>query len=80
MTSFLAGIAQQDGLININEPSSKYLGVGWTSLPIAKEQLITVRHNLTMTTGLDDAVSEHPIQKLLIINHLTFFQIQLKTF
>jgi CubicO group peptidase (beta-lactamase class C family) len=58
LTGFLAGIAQQDGLMNINEQTSKYLGVGWTSLPLAKEQLITVRHNLTMTTGLDDAVPD----------------------
>jgi CubicO group peptidase (beta-lactamase class C family) len=58
MTAFLAGIAQQDGLFNINDSTSKYLGVGWTSLPSAKERLITVRNNLTMTTGLDDGVSD----------------------
>jgi CubicO group peptidase (beta-lactamase class C family) len=58
LTGFLAGIAQQDGLININDSTSKYMGVGWTSLPPAKERLITVRHNLTMTTGLDDAVPD----------------------
>jgi Beta-lactamase len=58
LTAFLAGIAQKDGLININEPTSKYLGAGWTSLPAAKEKLITLRHNLTMTTGLDDAVPD----------------------
>jgi CubicO group peptidase (beta-lactamase class C family) len=58
MTAFLAGIAQQEGLFNINDSTSKYLGVGWTSLPSAKERLITVRNNLTMTTGLDDAVPD----------------------
>jgi CubicO group peptidase (beta-lactamase class C family) len=58
MTAFLAGIAQQDGLININDSTSKYVGVGWTSLPPAKERLITVRHNLTQTTGLDDGVPD----------------------
>ena len=58
LTGFLAGIAQQDGLININDSTSKYMGVGWTSLPSAKERLITVRHNLTMTTGLDDGVPD----------------------
>jgi CubicO group peptidase (beta-lactamase class C family) len=57
MTAMLVGIAQQEGLININNKSSQYLGTGWTSLPIAKEDLITVRHQLTMTTGLDDAVT-----------------------
>jgi CubicO group peptidase (beta-lactamase class C family) len=58
MTAFLVGIAQQEGLININSRSSLYLGRGWTSLPIPKEDLITVRHQLTMTTGLDDAVPD----------------------
>ncbi len=56
MTAMLVGIAQQEGLLNINDRSSKYLGTGWTSLPLAKENLITVRHQLTMTTGLDDNV------------------------
>jgi CubicO group peptidase (beta-lactamase class C family) len=58
MTAMLVGIAQQEGLLNINNRSSVYLGTGWTSLPPAKENLITVRHQLTMTTGLDDAVPD----------------------
>jgi CubicO group peptidase (beta-lactamase class C family) len=55
MTGLLVGIAQQEKLLNINEMSSKYLGIGWTSLPVEKENLITIRHQLTMTTGLSDA-------------------------
>lgn len=57
MTAMLVGIAQQEGILNINNKSSVYLGTGWTSLPLAKENLVTVRHQLTMTTGLDDAVT-----------------------
>lgn len=57
LTSFIAGIAQQEGSLNINNSTSQYLGTGWTSLPLAKENLITVKHQLTMTTGLDDAVT-----------------------
>jgi CubicO group peptidase (beta-lactamase class C family) len=56
MTAFLVGIAQYEGSININSKTSQYLGTGWTSLSLAKENLITVRHQLTMTTGLDDGV------------------------
>lgn len=56
MTAFAVGLAQQEGLLNINQPTSAYLGPGWTSLPPAQEQRITVRHQLSMTTGLDDAV------------------------
>jgi CubicO group peptidase (beta-lactamase class C family) len=54
MTGMLIGIAQKEGLLNINDKTSKYLGTGWTSAPSSKEDLITVRHQLTMTTGLDD--------------------------
>lgn len=54
LTGFMVGKAQQEGLLSINNKTSQYLGAGWTSEPIAKENLITVRHQLTMTTGLDD--------------------------
>jgi len=53
VTAFLAGIAQQEGQLNINNKVSTYLGNGWTSAPLAKENLITVKHQLTMTTGLE---------------------------
>jgi len=49
-------MAQEDGLLNINNPTSDYLGQGWTSLTPEQEELITVRHQLTMTTGLSDQV------------------------
>ncbi len=58
MTGFLVGIAQQEKLLNINDISSKYLGIGWTSEPLAKENLITIKNQLTMTTGLDDGVAD----------------------
>lgn len=49
------GIAQQEGLLNINNRVSQYIGAGWTAAPLAKENLITARHLLTMTSGLNDA-------------------------
>jgi CubicO group peptidase (beta-lactamase class C family) len=52
----LVGIAQQDGILNINNKTSTYLGVGWTNMPLAKENLITVKNQISMTTGLDDNV------------------------
>ena len=48
------GIAQQENLLNINNRVSQYLNTGWTSEPVAKENLITCRHLLTMTSGLND--------------------------
>jgi CubicO group peptidase (beta-lactamase class C family) len=59
MTAFLVGIAQQEGKLNINNKTSQYLGAGWTSLSATKENLITVRHQITMTTGLDDGVADN---------------------
>lgn len=58
LTGFTVGKAQQEGFLNINNKTSQYLGTGWTSLPVAKEALITVRHQLTMTSGLDDGTGD----------------------
>jgi CubicO group peptidase (beta-lactamase class C family) len=52
MTAFLIGLAQEQNLLNIQDPTSKHLGKGWTSLPDAKESLITIKHQLSMSTGL----------------------------
>ena len=57
ITSFLVGIAQQENLLNINNPSSDYLGDGWTSCTPEQENAITIWHQLTMTSGLNDGVA-----------------------
>lgn len=54
LAGFITGIAQQKGFININNQASQYLGSGWTSAPLAKENLITVKNLLQMTSGLND--------------------------
>jgi CubicO group peptidase (beta-lactamase class C family) len=54
LTGFTVGIAQQEGLLKIQDLSSKYLGKGWTSLSTTQEDKITILNQLTMTTGLDD--------------------------
>ncbi|MDQ3142572.1 MAG: serine hydrolase [Bacteroidota bacterium] len=58
MTGFLMGLAQQESLLSISEMTSKYLGPAWTVCPLDKENLITVKHQLSMTTGLDDKVAD----------------------
>lgn len=58
ITAMLVGIAQQEGLLSIQDKTSDYLGTGWTSLPINKENLISIRHQLTMTSGLEDDVAD----------------------
>ncbi|MFD0798031.1 serine hydrolase domain-containing protein [Maribacter chungangensis] len=54
LTAFTTGIAKEEGFLQVTAKTSTYLGDGWTSIPKEKEDLILVRHQLTMTTGLDD--------------------------
>ena len=58
ITGLLVGVAQEEGLLNINDKTSDYLGTGWTSASTEKESLITIKHQLSMTTGLNDGVSD----------------------
>lgn len=58
LTSTVTGIAEQEGFLNINNKVSDYLGTGWTSAPLAKENLITCRNLLCMNSGLDDSLGD----------------------
>ncbi len=57
LAAFLIGKAQEEDFLSINDPSDIYLGQGWTSLNSVQERQITIWHQLTMTSGLDDGVS-----------------------
>lgn len=59
LTAFTVGKAQEEGYLKITDKTSDYLGAGWTSLTPEKESLINIRHQLTMTTGLDDGVANN---------------------
>jgi CubicO group peptidase (beta-lactamase class C family) len=54
VTSMLTGIAQQEGFLDIQDPTSQYLGTGWTDCDSTEEAAITIRHQLTMSSGMDD--------------------------
>lgn len=58
LTATVTGIAEQEGLLNINNKVSDYLGTGWTSAPLAKENLITCKNLLCMNSGLNDALGD----------------------
>ncbi|HNN31700.1 MAG TPA: serine hydrolase [Chitinophagaceae bacterium] len=66
LVATITGIAQQDGFLNINNKVSDYLGNGWTSENLLKENLIKIKHLLTMTSGLNDA------NQLVIKSNLTY--------
>ncbi len=59
LTSLTVGIAQEEGFLSVDNPSSDYMGSGWSSLTSENELKITVRHHLTMTTGLDYTVDNN---------------------
>ncbi len=66
LVSATTGIAQQNGLINIDNKASDYLGTDWTNMDLEKENLITVRNLLTMTSGIDDT------KQLVVKSNLTY--------
>ena len=66
LTTATVGIAQQEKLLDINTRVSQYLGAGWTSMPLAKEALITSKNLLSMNSGINDE------NQLIIRSNLTY--------
>ena len=58
LTTAITGIAQEEGLLTINDKVSDYIGTGWTSSPLDKENLITCKKLLSMNSGLDDGLGD----------------------
>ncbi|MEM9837054.1 MAG: serine hydrolase [Bacteroidota bacterium] len=56
LRAVLVGIAQEEGALDIQSPTSDYLGLGWTDTAPEQEDSITVWHQLTMTTGLNELI------------------------
>ncbi|MCV6630047.1 MAG: serine hydrolase [Flavobacteriaceae bacterium] len=54
LVTAITGIAQQNNLLDIHNKVSYYLGNNWTSMPLAKEDLVTPFHLLTMSSGMAD--------------------------
>ena len=53
VTAMLVGIAQHRELLKLDDPVHKHLGPGWSRAKPALEKQITIRHLITMTSGLD---------------------------
>ncbi|MBT6485280.1 MAG: serine hydrolase [Planctomycetaceae bacterium] len=54
VASILVGIAQQKGLLKIEDSVTQHLGAGWSKVKPDEEKAITIRHLITMTSGLTD--------------------------
>ena len=52
VAAMLVGIAQQKGLLKIDDPVSTHLGKGWSQAPAEAEAKITIRHLVSMSSGL----------------------------
>lgn len=53
LTAFSIGLLQEQEQLSIHESTQTYLGRGWSKATY--EDSITLRHQLTMTSGLDDS-------------------------
>lgn len=58
LTATIFGIAKDENYVTLNGKVSDYLGTGWTTETVAQENLITCKHLLTMTSGLDDSLGD----------------------
>ncbi|MBG7611185.1 serine hydrolase [Polaribacter sp. BAL334] len=58
LTSTVVGIAQDENLLDISNKVSDYLGNGWTTAPLLKENLISSKNLLSMNSGLDDNLGD----------------------
>ncbi len=54
IASILVGIAQEKELLKLTDPVNKHLDVGWSNATTEQEGQITIRHLVSMSTGLTD--------------------------
>ena len=52
VVAVLAGMAQERGYLSLEDSVTEYLGAGWSKASSAQESVITIRHLLSMTSGL----------------------------
>jgi CubicO group peptidase (beta-lactamase class C family) len=70
ITSFLVGKAQEENLLNINDRTSIYLGAGWTNCTLSQENNITIKNQLTMTSGLNDGVIDNDCTEPICLEYI----------
>jgi len=71
LVGFLTGMAQEDNLLNINDASSDYLGTGWTNMTLEQEAAITIKHQMSMCTGIDHNVDNFNCESPECLNFLS---------
>lgn len=61
VVALLTEMAVERGLVTLDDPVSHHLGRGWTACAPADEEQVTIRHALTMTSGLTDALTREAV-------------------
>ena len=54
VVAILIGVAREAALLDLDDRMNDHLGPGWTRLAPSEEAKLTLRHLMTMTTGMDD--------------------------
>lgn len=57
IAAFLTGVAEEQGKLQLDDAVSDYLGTGWSNATPAQEGQITIRHLITMTSGLTEGLA-----------------------
>lgn len=57
IVAVLVGMAQERGLLKLNDPVSQYLGMGWSKASPVQEQVVSIAHLLSMSSGLQEDLS-----------------------
>jgi CubicO group peptidase (beta-lactamase class C family) len=57
VVSALVGIAVERGLVRLDDPVSQHLGAGWSRAEREVERRISIRHLMSMTSGLDEGLA-----------------------
>lgn len=57
IVAVLVGMAQERQLLTLQDPASQYLGEGWSKASREQEQLISIAHLLSMSSGLHEDLS-----------------------
>ncbi len=54
LAAILLGIGLDKNLVKLEDPVTKYLGEGWSNASVAQESVITLKHLISMSSGLND--------------------------
>ncbi len=77
LTSILVGVLVEREVLALDDPVTRWLGEGWTKASPEQEAVITIRHLLSMCSGLyDDFGFEAPPETVWYYNNNGYHQVR----